>query len=221
MVSAYVRTQVPLARLTRKADSGEAVESSTAAKKKPERQMVWAEVYAPNRPDVDGEFMTEEDIFGLHLRFMQAGDIHRFDIQHNGKIQKGLYLVESFIARPGDPDFIPGSWVVGMYVENKLIWQKIKRGELNGFSVEALVVKKPTDVNVEIPDVVTGTTSTAEDGHSHVFAVKYDKSGKFLGGSTSFVNGHAHRILAGTVTQRTEDHVHRFSAVDSVTVSEA
>lgn len=220
MVTPHVRHRLTLPLSVRKADALPVDPKAGALPSKKEEQIAWAEVYPPNRPDVDGEFMSPEDIKLLAYRFMIDGDIHRFDLKHNGKVEKDLYLVESFIARAGDPDFIPGSWVVAVYVKSPTLWAQVKRGELNGFSVEALVKKKPTAVTLDLPDLLTGTTSAADDGHTHTFAVKFDKDGKFLGGSTSFTNGHNHRILAGTITQRTNDHTHRFSAVDTLTVSE-
>ena len=54
---------------------------------------------------------------------------------HDGETNKGC-VVESFIAREGDSDFIPGSWVVGVHVPDAEIWGSIEKGELTGFSIE-------------------------------------------------------------------------------------
>jgi Putative phage serine protease XkdF len=183
----------------------------------PERRMIWAEVYAPNRPDVDGEYMTEEDIRTMAYRFVVQKMSDQVDTQHNNKVQKGVRVFESFIARPGDPDFIPGSWVVGVHVDDDELWAKVKSGELNSFSVEALVTKQMDDVVLDIPDVVTGLTSE-HSGHKHTFEVKYDGAGKFIGGQTSVSAGHSHTIRAGTITDQSQGHRHKFSSVDGITL---
>jgi len=218
-LSATQRLRLPL-RVLKAAPAAASLGTASLPATPKEQQIVWAEVYAPNRPDADGEFMSIEGIRELAYQFMVSGAIHSFDLQHNEKTEKGLLLVESFIARDNDPDFIPGSWVVAMHVADAKMWARIKAGEFNGFSIQALVYKDKTDVTVDIPDLVSGITSEASDGHTHTFSVTFDKNGKFKGGTTSVVNGHSHPILAGTITQRVNGHIHRFSAVDSVTLTE-
>jgi len=71
---------------------------------------------------------------------------------------------------------------------------------------------------LHIPPVVTGKTCKSE-GHEHTYYVTYDETGKFKGGVTDTVNGHFHSILAGTHTQKSEGHSHRFSSVDNVHVT--
>ena len=183
----------------------------------PELRMIWAEVYAPNRPDVDGEYMTEEDIRIMAYRFVVKKMSDQVDTQHDNKITPGIVVFESFIARKGDPDFIPGSWVVGVHVNDDALWAKVKNGELNGFSVEALVNKQEDDVTMNIPDVITGKTSKVAD-HAHTFEVRYDEQGKLTGGRTSFEGGHFHTIRGGTITEVAAGHRHRFSSVDNITV---
>ena len=59
----------------------------------------------------------------------------QIDRNHKGLKDKGS-VVESFIVRKGDPDFIEGAWVVGVHVPDKEVWQQIVKGELTGFSIE-------------------------------------------------------------------------------------
>ncbi|QZI85659.1 serine protease [Stenotrophomonas phage Summit] len=180
------------------------------------KQMVWAEVYAPNRPDVDGEFMTAEDIEKMAYAFLRSGRLDQIDVNHDNEVVSA-HVIESFIARKGDPDFIEGAWVVGIHISDPDTWQMVLDGELNGFSMEALVTKEEKEMLVEIPPVVKGMTSTEED-HRHEFFVSFDENGEFLGGTTDVVNGHSHKIIAGTVTEVTNDHRHRFSSVDNIEI---
>lgn len=183
-----------------------------------QKQMVWAEVYAPNRPDSDGEFMSADTIEKMAHQFLRAGKTKMVDVQHDNRTIPGVEVVESFIARKGDPDFLPGAWVVAVHIPDAETWAKVEKGELNGFSVEALVQREERDCEIDLPPVVSGRTSKSED-HEHEFFVTYDEdTGHFKGGTTNVVNGHSHVIKAGTVTEDAQGHRHRFSSVDSLEI---
>jgi len=184
----------------------------------PEQQLVFGEVYAPDRVDSGGDYMLAEDIQKAAYRFMKNQRLNQVDCQHGNVLVKGATIVESFIARKGDPLFIPGSWVVGMHIDNDEMWQKIKKGEINGFSLEAMATTSMGKVEIDIPSVVTGMTSKS-DKHEHQFFVTYSGEGKFLGGRTSMDDGHAHLIKGGTVTETERNHSHRFSAVDDLKIT--
>ncbi len=181
-------------------------------------RIVYGEVYAPDRPDSGGDFMTAETIREMAWRFMRDQNTKKVDVEHQNGLTPGVEIVESFIARDGDTDFIPGAWVVGAHIPDDEIWGQILDGTLNGFSMEALVMQENVIVEVDFPPVVTGQTST-DDDHSHTFYVTYDQAGIFQGGTTSSVDGHTHDILAGTHTEEADGHTHRFSAVDDVKIT--
>lgn len=186
-------------------------------------RLVYAEVYAPLRPDSDGEFMDAEGIRKMAFEFMKTMKLDSVDAYHSNELVPGCCVVESFIARKDDPDFIEGSWVVGMHVDNDDMWDKIEKGEINGFSLEALVHKDSVDVEMEIPPVILGKTmkaELAEDDHTHTFYVAYSDEGKFLGGSTDSVNGHNHAIRRGSVTEKSEGHSHKFSHLEDIKLNE-
>jgi hypothetical protein len=189
----------------------------------PEQQIVFGEVYAPDRPDAQGEFMRAEEIASMAHDFIRQGKMGQIDLQHDGQVIEGPSIVESFIARKGDPDFIEGAWVIGMHIPNPDLWEAVKKGEINGFSMEALVTRHEQEVPMEIPPVVQGLTSKSDNSapvspHEHRFFVSYDDNGIFRGGITDNVLGHQHVIKAGTHTETTEGHSHRFSAVDNVVI---
>lgn len=183
----------------------------------PEQRLVFAEVYAPNRPDSDGEYMTAAEIQKMAHDFARKCKMGQVDVQHDNQTVPGVSIVESFIARKDDPDFLEGSWVVGVHVDNDEVWQAIKDEKINGFSMEALVYRQPREVEIEIPPVVSGATTKSE-GHQHKFYVTYGDDGAFLGGRTDVVDGHFHVIKAGTVTELSRDHRHKFSAVDDLQI---
>lgn len=194
--------------------------SSVSVKKiDAEQQLVYGEVYAPGFPDSQGDFMTAESIQRMAHEFLRKGLVDKIDLHHT-QVESGCYVVESFIARADDPDFIPGSWVLGVKVPDPEVWALVKSGELNGFSFDGEGYRVETVLEIDMPDAIEGET-VEERGHVHTFVVRYDQEGNFLGGVTGpGPDGHVHKILRGTVTETTDDHAHRFSFVEGVLCAE-
>lgn len=85
---------------------------------------------------------TKEVIEQLFTDFMK-NKINHFNLEHN-KDTNEVFLLESFIKRDGiQPigfeDVPNGSWFISLKVENDEIWQGLKDGTYNGFSVECNV----------------------------------------------------------------------------------
>lgn len=180
-----------------------------------EQQIVYGEVYAPDFPDSQGDYMTRESIQEMAHEFMRKGLVSKIDLHHTQQ-ESGCYVVESFIARDDDTIFIPGSWVLGVKVPDPVVWAMIKSGELNGFSLDGFGVRVDTVLEIEMPDVIEGRTDVVDD-HDHDFYVRFDRDGNFLGGMTGpGPDGHRHKIVRGTVTEEERDHEHRFSFVEGV-----
>jgi len=179
-----------------------------------ELQIVYGEVYAPDVPDSDGDFMTTETIRKAAHNFLKNQRTHQVDKQHDNDIT-GAYVVESFIARKDDPVFIDGSWVVGVHVPDVVLWNSIKKGELNGFTLEATAKGVDATLSLDIPPELTGLTNNVE-GHTHTFYVSFNSEGVFLGGHTSDDEGHYHTITSGTQTNTAANHAHLFSFVEDL-----
>ena len=79
--------------------------------------------------------MTAETIEKMAHDFLANKKNSQISKGHDGNTDKGV-VVESFIAREGDPDFVAGSWVVGVHVPDVEIWKQVENGELTGFSIE-------------------------------------------------------------------------------------
>lgn len=185
-----------------------------------EQRIVWAEVYSPNVPDSDQEFMDAVGIRDMAYDFMRRMELGNIDVFHTNEVPEGVCVVESFIARKGDPTFTEGAWVCGIHVPDDETWAKIKKGEINGFSMEALVHKTVVEVEVELPAVITAKTLKSE-GHDHEFYVAYSETGVFQGGRTSRAeDGHFHLIRRGTVTEDSNGHTHRFEHVNALAFNE-
>lgn len=106
-----------------------------ALKKKASKQVVLGVVYEPNVRDTDGNFMTAEEIEKMAYRFMEGLRNDSIDREHDGETGGYGTVVESFIARDGDPDFPHGAWVLGVHVTDAATWEAIEKGEITGFSL--------------------------------------------------------------------------------------
>lgn len=84
---------------------------------------------------------TAEVIEKLYMDFMKNSKF--FNLEHSDKIAN-CYLIESFIKRVGlNPvgfeEVSDGSWFISLKVEDDTLWEQIKQGKFNGFSIESTV----------------------------------------------------------------------------------
>lgn len=174
-------------------------------------RIVFGEVLIPNEPNVYGDFHTELSVREFAYGFMAYG----FGVNHehdNPDISDRVHIVESFIARPGDPDFIVGSWVLGVLIKDDEVWQAVLDGDVNGFSYEALVNFFELDLIVPNETTRYGRTEPdLDDQHAHDFFVLLDQDGRVITGGTSFDQDHAHPISQHTFTDAADGHVHIFN----------
>lgn len=175
---------------------------------------VMAELLIPDVVNNWGDIYTRESIRRFAEAYAEKG--YGMDINHdNEDVNKTkCYVVESFIARAGDPDFVEGSWVLGVKVIDDDLWNDILDDTINGFSYEAMV--KATAVTFEgLENVqVFGTTEPHPiDGHTHDYLILLDLFNNPLEGATSETDGHSHRITAHTVTEVDSGHNHRFQVM--------
>ena len=79
-------------------------------------------------------------------RFSKQGKMNSVDLQHDGELINGIYMIESYFIndargiRPTEfADIEDGSWIVSYFVEDDALWEQIKNGnDLNGFSISVL-----------------------------------------------------------------------------------
>jgi hypothetical protein len=177
-------------------------------------RVVFAEVLIPNVPNVFGDLWSPAAVREAAYEFMRQG--YGIDVDNdNVDVSGPVHVVESFIVRAGDTDFIEGSWVVAMRVEDDTLWQKILDNEINGYSYEA-TVNFLAGIFVDETDDGTRTGYTEPDpydGHRHAFAVLVDANNRPLSGGTDEVDGHSHTISTHTVTDESDGHSHRFNLV--------
>lgn len=179
---------------------------------KADKQVVTGEVYAPYIIDSHNEMMLPEDVQIMAHRFLATLKNDQIDLMHNNKVVKAV-VVESFIARPNDPEYNEGAWVMSVKIDDPDLWKAIKRGDYSGYSFEAYVTRSEAIVEVTIESQVFGYVEKQLD-HDHAFFVQVDDTGKVIGGHTSAAeDGHVHVIRSGTATEDAdspETHSHRF-----------
>ncbi len=98
---------------------------------------------------------SKETIEKMMKKYFRENKIHKVNVNHDPKQQKqNIYMMESYIV--GDrnesklfPDLPEGSWVATYYVDNDEVWEKIKDGEYNGFSLEGYFIEKYEDDMIE------------------------------------------------------------------------
>ena len=89
-------------------------------------------------------YFSKDTIETIARKFLADNNSHNTDVNHNGAVTQENTLLESWIV--DDPKMdkstalgfnVPGgTWMTSMKINNRDTWDKIKAGELNGFSVE-------------------------------------------------------------------------------------
>lgn len=112
-----------------------------------EKRIVYGEVYVPGDPehrDSHEQYMSAGEIEKMAHRFMESMRLRNVDKEHDEQPGEGV-IVESFIAREGDPDFAPGAWVVATKILKDETWQAVKNGEITGYSLAGVATIIPDD----------------------------------------------------------------------------
>jgi hypothetical protein len=96
----------------------------------------------------------------MNLKNSKFNMFNKLNLQHNAQdIAKGVYLVANYIVSNSDPKYpnVPeafkdqdvkdGSLIRSYYFENEQLWQRVKKGEFGGFSIEGWFDKKQVNFN--------------------------------------------------------------------------
>lgn len=112
------------------------------------------------RVNQEGEeyFVTfsKETIRIIAEKYMRNKFTDNNDVMHNGKPINSNYVIETWIKEtPNDKsndygyDLPIGTWFVKMKINDEPTWQKIKNGELKGFSVSGYFAEMEEEINQE------------------------------------------------------------------------
>lgn len=103
-------------------------------------------------------FFTKETIEQIAQKFFLKGFNQNFNLMHNPDMKpEGVFVFESFITdsergilpMKGFEDAPEGSWFLSAKIQNDDVWEKVKSGEIKGFSVEGLFKYKKAKMTEE------------------------------------------------------------------------
>jgi hypothetical protein len=106
------------------------------------------------RNEITGEiyyvYFTAETIKKLQQKYMQEKLLDKTNVEHGRRFLNGVTVVESWIVEDPERDkqqvfgmnYPKGTWMIMMKVEEDSVWQKVKDGKLNGFSVQGYFLEK-------------------------------------------------------------------------------
>jgi hypothetical protein len=155
--------------------------------------------------------MTADEIEKTAHAFLERGLQKQVDIMHDNKPISAV-VVESYIQREDTEFAQAGSWIATTKINDPVVWERIKRGELNGYSMEVRAFTIEHEAEIEFMAWSIGETMPhSEDGHTHLYLVKMDSAGNVARGFTGQggTEGHTHSISDLSVTDATNNHTHR------------
>ncbi len=107
-----------------------------------------------------GEYIsvfTAGTIRQIAQEFAKQGFFNNMNVDHSER-PAGSYVFQSYITddtkgvvAPGGIDVPNGTWIVGVKVDDEQVWQEIKAGKMQGFSVEGLfnLIDLELDISIE------------------------------------------------------------------------
>lgn len=135
-----------------------------------EKRLVTGLALIPNkeilRVDPNGEpyhiFFSEDTVRTCSQIYLREMRNRNTTFEHEMLVD-GVYLSESWIVE--DPkmdklnlygiDSVKGAWAISMKVENDQVWQRVKNGEVLGFSIEGLFDKnRPDEFKKQVEDII-------------------------------------------------------------------
>jgi len=95
-------------------------------------------------------YFSKETIRKIAEKWLAKGYLHNTDVNHDMKVTQENTLLESWIV--DDPktdkstklgyDLPEGTWMTSYRINNKDTWDKIKNGQLNGYSIAGTFIEK-------------------------------------------------------------------------------
>jgi hypothetical protein len=123
------------------------------------------------RNDAQGEynvFFSKQTIEQIAIKFAKKGYAKNINLFHDPSLTTdGVTVFNSFVSNKeigippmaGFEDLPDGSWFISAKIEDEAIWNKVKNGELKGFSVEGVFAysKKEKNIEEKMAEFLNGT----------------------------------------------------------------
>lgn len=120
----------------------------------PQWQRLYGIVYAPNEVDTQGDWADANTIRAAATEFMQRRRQKNVDREHDFEHLDDTFVAETWLTRAGDPlfpDDPPGTWAVGIQVNDPELWAEILAGELAGLSLAGMALLGDDDLQKSRP----------------------------------------------------------------------
>ena len=120
-----------------------------------EKRVVYSVAMRPNklipRSNINGEpanvYYTAETVERLQQNYFKNNGNISTNINHEQQDAEGIYMFESWVVKNPEKDkatelgleVMEGDWVMAHKVDNDSIWEEIKKGNIDGLSVEMYV----------------------------------------------------------------------------------
>jgi len=138
-----------------------------------EKRLVAGPMLIPNKKILrlteDGEkyyvYFSEQTIEAVSRKFMKNGFGAEVTLEHGQKTD-GVYLTELWLVEQPTKDksnlygfTLPKGTLFAVYkVENDAVWQKVKDGTFNGFSIEGLFEHRKSDIKLSLEKAIDDLT---------------------------------------------------------------
>ena len=138
-----------------------------------EKRLVAGPMLIPNKKILrlteDGEryyvYFSEETIENVARKFMKNGFGREVTLEHGDKTS-GVYLTELWLVEQPLKDksnlygfTLPKGTLFAVYkVENEQVWQKVKDGTFNGYSIEGLFEHRKSDLKLSLEKAIDDLT---------------------------------------------------------------
>jgi phage head maturation protease len=108
------------------------------------------QIYRKNKDKEFYIYFSENTVRKASELFLMRSNQNNATYEHERKMLEGMSVVESWIIEDEKTDksklygfSLPkGTWMISMKVNNDEVWQKVKDGEVKGFSIEGYFVDK-------------------------------------------------------------------------------
>lgn len=163
--------------------------------------------------DTDNEFYTRAGVLKMYSDFVSQRLHKNIDREHNN-ILTGSEITKTYIALENDPDNYPeGAWIGECKINSDADWDAVKRGEINGYSVEISTLKVSVAVSSEQMISASGLSEFSTDSvlpaHQHDVVLYFDSLGRVIKAEVTESLGHNHTVTKATATDMNIGHSHR------------
>jgi hypothetical protein len=108
------------------------------------------QIYRKNKDKEFYIYFSEDTVRKASELFLMRANQNNATLEHEKKMLEGMSVVESWIIEDEKLDksvkygfnLPKGTWMISMKVNNDEIWDKVKAGEVKGFSIEGYFVDK-------------------------------------------------------------------------------